>query len=160
MKKTTLSALALAAVLAGTARAGGQNDAGCGLGAQLFKDNRPTDQILAATTNGCFGTQTFGITTGTLGCTSGGIVKTDNEREVFVATNFRVLQVELAAGRGQYSDSLGALTGCKDPEAFRNFAKSRYPKILPSENTTPQELLHNLDQEIASDPTMVKTCRG
>jgi hypothetical protein len=149
--------LAAVTLLTSAARAGSQNDAGCGLGAQLFKDNRPVDQVLAATTNGTFGTQTFGITTGTLGCTSGGVLKSSKEREVFTATNFRVLEQELAAGSGQYEASLAALSGCK-AEPFSAFAKERYEKLLPSEKTTSRELLRNLDKEISSDPAMAKAC--
>src|SRR5205823_3826374 len=36
--------------------------AGCGLGSMLFGDQKGMIQILAATTNGTFGSQTFGIT--------------------------------------------------------------------------------------------------
>ena len=155
--KRTLFVLVAAAALALPAHAGNQNDAGCGLGAQLFKNDKPVDQVLAATTNGCFGTQTFGITTGTLGCTSGGMVKASREREVFTATNFRALEQELAAGSGQYEASLAALTGCK-ADAFASFAKARYEKLLPSAKTTSTELLNNLDKEISSDPAMAKAC--
>jgi hypothetical protein len=155
--KRTLFALAAVTLLTAAAHAAGQNDAGCGLGAQLFKDNRPVDQILAATTNGSFGTQTFGITTGTLGCSSGGLLKASNEREVFTATNLRVIEKEMASGSGQYEASLAALSGCKADE-FSAFAKARYEKLLPSEKTTSTELLKNLDKEISSDPAMAKAC--
>lgn len=155
--KRTLLALVTVAGLAAAASAASQNDAGCGLGTLLFKENRPADQVLAATTNGCFGTQTFGITTGTLGCTSGGLIKSAQERRVFTATNFRALEQELAAGSGQYEASLAALTGCK-AEAFSAFAKARYEKLIPSEKTTSTELLNNIDKEISSDPAMAKAC--
>ena len=154
--KRTLFALAAVTLLTAAASAG-QNDAGCGLGAQIFKENRPVDQILAATTNGSFGTQTFGITTGTLGCSSGGLIKASKEREVFTATNFRALEQELASGSGQYEASLAALTGCK-ADTFSAFAKARYEKLIPSEKTTSTELLNNLDKEILSDPAMAKAC--
>ena len=154
--KRTLLALAAVAVLSAGAHA--TNDAGCGLGAQLFKDNKPVDQILAATTNGSFGTQTFGITTGTLGCSSGGLIKTASlERQVFVATNIRTLELEMAKGQGEYVSSLAALSGCKAPE-FSAFAKTRYEKLFPSEKTTSTELLNNIDKEISSDPAMAKAC--
>ena len=42
--------------------------AGCGLGSMIFGDQKGAIQILAATTNSIFGTQTFGITTGTSNC--------------------------------------------------------------------------------------------
>lgn len=157
MMKRTLWTLAAVAVLAAAARAG-QNDAGCGLGAQLFKENKPVDQILAATTNGTVSNQTFGITTGTLGCTSGGLIKTASiERQVFVATNIRALGLEMAQGKGEYVSSLAALSGCRAPE-FSAFAKARYEKLFPSEKTTPSELLSNIDKEITSDPAMAKAC--
>src|SRR5580658_9609667 len=48
--------------------------AGCGLGSIVFGNKAGIVQIFAATTNGTFATQTFGITTGTSNCsdTSGG----------------------------------------------------------------------------------------
>jgi hypothetical protein len=155
--KRTLFVLAAATLLTVGAYANGHNDAGCGLGALVFKDNHPVDQILAHTTNTTTGTQTFGITTGTLGCSSGGLIKASKEREVFTATNFRALERELASGSGQYEASLAALTGCK-ADAFSAFAKARYEKLLPTEKTTPMELLNNLDKEISSDPAMAKAC--
>ena len=156
MKKTLL-ALGAVALLSGLSYAASSNDAGCGLGAQIFKDNEPVHQILASTTNGTVCSQTFGITTGTLGCSSGGLIKASKEREVFTATNLRALERELAAGQGQYLSSLAALSGCK-AEPFSAFAKARYEKLLPSATTSSNELLSNLDKEIAADPSMAKSC--
>ncbi|HYG66757.1 MAG TPA: DUF3015 family protein, partial [Anaeromyxobacteraceae bacterium] len=45
--------------------------AGCGLGSMAFGNTPGAVQILASTTNGLFGTQTFGITTGTSNCGEG-----------------------------------------------------------------------------------------
>lgn len=157
MKRTLMTLVAVAGLASLAHAAGGHLDAGCGLGSMLFIEDKPVHQILAATTNGSFGNQTFGITTGTLGCSSGGLIKASKEREVFTATNFRALEKELAAGSGQYSASLAAMSGCK-AEPFSAFAKARYEKILPSEKTSPSELLNNLDKEIASDPAMAKAC--
>src|SRR6266545_2071443 len=42
--------------------------AGCGLGSMLIGSKPGIVQIFAATTNGSFGTQTFGITSGTSNC--------------------------------------------------------------------------------------------
>ena len=142
MKRTLLAAAVLA--LAGAAHAGSQSDAGCGLGSMLFKEEKPVHQILAATTNGSFGNQTFGITTGTLGCTSGGLLKTSKEREVFTASNFRAIEREAAAGKGEHLAALGALSGYKAGE-FSAFAKANYEKLFPSDKTTPAELLRNID---------------
>ncbi len=155
--KRSLWMLVAVVGLASFAQAGGQNDAGCGLGAQLFKDNRPVDQILAATTNGTFGNQTFAITTGTLGCSSGGLIKSSREREVFTAANLRVLEREMAAGKGEYTASLAALSGCQTAP-FEAFAKSHYETLFPSANTTSTDFLIHLDQAIGSDASMAKAC--
>lgn len=46
---------------------------GCGLGFIVWRGERGVaPQILAVTTNGTFGTQTFGITSGTSGCDPNG----------------------------------------------------------------------------------------
>ena len=159
MMKRTLWLVAAALVLSTAAQAGGQNDAGCGLGSMLFKEQKPVHQILAATTNGCFGNQTFGITTGSLGCTSGGLIKSSKEREVFVATNLRVIERELAAGKGQYASSLASLSGCgAKSEEFLSLSKARYEKLFPSAKTGAVELIKNLDKEIAADSVLSKAC--
>lgn len=152
--------LAVAAVaLAGAAHAGGQNDAGCGLGSMLFKEDKPVHQIVAATTNGSFGNQTFGITTGTLGCSSGGLIKAGKEREVFVATNLRSLERELAAGKGQYASSLAALSGCSAaPEKFLSFSKANYEKIFTGADASAKTVLENLDRAMASDKALSQAC--
>src|SRR3954469_2639303 len=58
--------------------------AGCGLGSLIFGPvNSPGAQILAATTNSTFGSQTFGITSGTSNCVSGGVVALDRQQTAF-----------------------------------------------------------------------------
>lgn len=157
--KKTLWLLAAAMVLSTAAQASGQNDAGCGLGSMLFKEQKPVHQVLAATTNGCFGNQTFGITTGTLGCTSGGMIKSSKEREVFTATNIRAIEREMAAGKGQYVSSLAALSGCgAKSDEFGAMAKAKYEKLFPSASTGSAELLKNLDAEIKADASLSKAC--
>mgnify|MGYP003394433121 CR=1 FL=1 len=157
MKRLML--VATLAMVAGAARASGQNDAGCGLGSMLFKEQSPVHQIVAATTNGTSGNQTFGITTGTLGCTSGGLIKSSKEREVFTATNIRALERELAAGDGQYASALASLSGCGAKSgAFLSLAKTRYEKLFPNAQVGAAELLKNLDKEIAADASLSKAC--
>ena len=156
MKKTLFILIAVAGLASAAHAAGGSPDAGCGLGTMWFPENKPVHQLLASYTNGFV--QSFAITTGTSGCSSGGLIKTSLlERKVFVATNLRALEVEMAAGQGEYVSSLAALSGCKTPE-FSVFAKSRYEKLLPSEKTSSTELLDNLDRELATDPEMAKAC--
>ncbi len=157
--KYTLRALAAVLVLSAAAHAGDQNDAGCGLGSMLFREQKPVHQIVAATTNGTFGNQTFGITSGTLGCTSGGLIKASKEREVFVATNLRAIARELADGKGQYASVLAGLFGCGSHSAeFLALSQARYENIFPSARIGAVELIRNLDQAIAGDAALSKAC--
>src|SRR6202022_366645 len=82
--------------------AGNHPMAGCGLGYLLLsnKDNTKVTQVLGATTNGTFGTQTFGISSGTSGCTEDGAVKVAKAAEVYAEVNLDSLRREMAMGKG------------------------------------------------------------
>ena len=69
MKK--IFGLASAVVLTSASFAGSYGDAGCGFGSMIFGNQAGFMQVFAATTNGTSGSQTFGITTGTLNCGGG-----------------------------------------------------------------------------------------
>ena len=71
-------ALSLSAPVAVSAN--GYGAAGCGLGAIVFGSKPGMIQVLAATTNATFYSQTFGITTGTSEC-GGGAVKVQAEQK-------------------------------------------------------------------------------
>ena len=95
MKKGSLLVAAITFVPhLGFAASGNHPMAGCGLGYLLFsnKDNSKVTQILGGTTNGTFGSQTFGITSGTSGCTEDGAVKFAKEAEVFAEVNHEALK--------------------------------------------------------------------
>src|SRR5450755_2071456 len=84
--------------------------AGCGLGYLLLsnKDNEKSTQVLGATTNGTFGTQTFGISSGTSGCTQDGAVKMARATEVFADVNLASLRQEMATGQGDYVNTFAS----------------------------------------------------
>lgn len=161
MSKKFLLAVSAALLTAGAAFAGGQNDAGCGVGSLLFKDNTPGQQILAATTNGTFGNQTFGITSGTAGCGSGGVFKKASAaREAYFAVNFPSLKKDFAQGSGEYATTFAKLMGCKDAAvpAFLSFAKTQYQTVVPSAQTSSNEALRNLEAAVAANPSLAKAC--
>ena len=63
------------------------SSAGCGAGSILFEGQKgPVPQILAVTTNGSFGNQTFGITSGTLGCEKDGVVRSPTKVRMMVVS--------------------------------------------------------------------------
>lgn len=109
--------------------------AGCGLGSMLFGDQKGGIQILAATTNGTFGTQTFGITTGTSNCGEAAVGKTG--AKTFIEGNREALAKDAARGSGETIDTLTVLAGCKDARDVGAVLQKRFPVLFPE--STPVE---------------------
>src|SRR5688572_24436401 len=86
------------------AHADGYGTAGCGLGSILFGDKPGIIQVLAATTNGTFGTQTFGITTGTSNCED--TAASAQNTKAFVQANREAVAKDIARGSGETIASL------------------------------------------------------
>ena len=161
MKKQWIFGLLAGALFFATAAqaAGNHPMAGCGLAYMLFAkdDNSKGTQILAATTNGFFGAQIFGITSGTSGCTEDGMVSLEKELELFASINLNNLAEEMAKGSGEYVIAFAALLGAdeKTQPIFLNFFQERYEVLFPSEETTAIEMLEALKVELAKHPELI-----
>ncbi len=163
MKKLIMTgALVLSLVsFSGSAFAAGYGDAGCGLGSLAFgKDQGQGFQILASTTNGLFGTQTFGITTGTSNCNPVGLVKLEKEREEFAKNNYSTLVKEMAMGEGENLDTLAGLYGCSQGSQadFGSLVQANFSDIVKSDSTTSQQMLSSLKSEMSGHAVLSKSC--
>lgn len=130
---------------------------GCGAGTIIFKGQKGiVPQVLAATTNGSFGNQTFGMTTGTLGCTQDGVVKNEEKVYVFASANLDNLSQEMAQGQGEHLASLAALLGipAEHQTDFFTLTQAKYTAIFPTEKTTSGEMLVALNQEMSTHPNL------
>ena len=135
--------------------------AGCGLGSILFGPvNEPLPQVLAATTNGTFATQTFGISSGTSNCVSAGVVRAEREQAAFAELNFRDLKQNMAAGGGEYLRSFAMLLGCDESAkpSFYKMTQERFETIVPSESTVPIDLVFATKAEIRAHPDLARAC--
>lgn len=158
IKKLVLAAVVVALFpLSNTFAQGYGNGPGCGLGAMIFQGNKKiVHQVLAATTNGSFGNQTFGITSGTLGCTNDGIVKNEEKVNVFASVNFDSLSQEMAQGKGEHLASLASLMGVPADHraAFFSLTQEKYTSIFKTEQTTSTEMLGSLASEMSAHPDL------
>jgi hypothetical protein len=143
---TFITAAALPAMV--FAKSGNHPMSGCGLGYVLFgnTDNSKLMQIFAATTNGTSGNQTFGITSGTSGCTEDGAVKFVKEAELYAEVNLDTLRREMAAGAGESVQTFASLLGASEATrpAVVSLMKQNYAQLFPSSNTSSTELLSSL----------------
>ncbi len=106
-----------------TGEAGPYGMAGCGLGAVLFGDQPGKIQILAATSNGIVsGNQTFGMTTGTLGC---GDRNKFVKAQQFIEVNKVAVENDLARGGGETLSALSFVMQCQNAD-FSDRLKSNY----------------------------------
>lgn len=104
MKKIYLLSAIAAGVLTLSSNANAYDSTGCGLGSMAWRGQSGiVPQVLAATTNGSFGTQTFGISTGTSGCDPNGRVTGGTGRMLlaFLENNMEQFALEASAGQGE-----------------------------------------------------------
>jgi hypothetical protein len=113
--------------------AGRYGAAGCGLGSMAFGDQAGGVQILASTTNGLFGTQTFGITTGTSNC-GPSLFATGTKN--FVEANREAVAKDVARGQGEAIGALTQINACDDSRAVGAALQKNFATIFPSEDAS------------------------
>jgi hypothetical protein len=130
------------------------NDAGCGLGSIVISSNAKLLQLFAVTTNGTFGSQTFGITFGTSNCSARGIVQNEKQIQYFVEVNQQDIMREMAQGHGEKLSTLAALSGCASDiqiDAFSSKAQSMFNTIVPTSETSAVDFVSNLKSSSVAD---------
>ena len=125
--------------------------AGCGLGSLVFENQPGAVQILAATTNGTSGSQTFGITTGTSNCEPGLLASGTKN---FVDANREALAKDAARGEGEAVGAIAAINQCRDMKAVGAALQRDYSAIFPSEKTTNDEVTQAILKTLHSDPSL------
>lgn len=110
--------------------------AGCGLGSIVFGDKPGFVQVFAATTNGTFNSQTFGITFGTSNCGGGATASAKD----FIETNREALAKDAARGSGETVASLSTLAGCANPAAVGAALQQNYTTTFTSAKASNEEV--------------------
>ena len=127
---------------------------GCGLGKLAWADYKNqkniAPQVMMATTNGTFGSGTFGISSGTSGCTNDGQVMADQKTNMFAAMNFENLSQEMAQGKGEHLASLATLMGipADQHKAFFALTQERYTAMVEAGETSSVALVKALNDAV------------
>jgi len=135
---------------------------GCGLGKLAFGDFKNqkniAPQVLMATTNGTFGSTTFGISTGTSGCTNDGKVWAEYKTTLFAEINFENLSQEMAQGKGEHLASLATLMGVPAEHQAEFFAmtQERYTSLVQAGEASPVAMVKALNDAIATHPVLAQ----
>ena len=162
-KVLLLSVAVLLGMQAGLAMAANPDTGpGCGLGKLAWSDfphqKSIGPQVLMATTNGTFGTTTFGISSGTSGCTSDGKVWADQKTTMFAQLNFENLTQEMAQGQGEHLASLATLMGvpAEHQAAFFAMTQERYTSLVKTGEASPIAMVKAINDAIATHPVLAQ----
>lgn len=165
MKKVLMASLAVVfvAMQAGLVMAANPDTGpGCGLG-KLAWQNYPHQKVIGiqtmeATTNGLMGNQTFGITSGTSGCTNDGKFWAEQKVNAFASLNFENLAQDMAQGQGEHLASLATLMGIPAAQqpAFFTMTQEKYASLVAAGETSPLALVKALNEAVATNPMLAK----
>ncbi len=134
---------------------------GCGLGSILFGETESRGgQILAATTNGVYGNNTFGMSSGTSNCVpdrSGSSAAVKANMDKFVAANKESLANDIAKSNGETIVAISNIMGCKDSAYLGAKLQARYETIFASKEET--VVTENMMNTVATDRYLFENCK-
>ena len=136
MNKTLVASLMLGAAVMVSAPAYAIDSTGCGLGSMAWRGQSGIlPQVAAVTTNGTFGTQTFGITFGTSGCDPNGRVTGGTQKMglAFLENNLEQFAMDAAAGQGETLTTLAGIMNM-DEKTVAEKSYQHFAVLFPNEN--------------------------
>ena len=152
MKKIALFAATTALLFSGSAMA--EDSTGCGVGSMIFDGKSGVGpQVLAVTTNGSTGNQTFGISSGTLGCDQNGTISSSEKIGMFTGDNMEKLAMDMSRGEGEALATVADMLEVRseDRADFYAAAKANFARIYTSSDVTAGEVVANLNAVLAAD---------
>lgn len=149
--------LLVALIIPASAWAGNVGE--CGWGSKLFDGQKGiAPQVLAVTTNGTSGNQTFAITTGTSGCTQSGVVRSSWKTAMYLDSNMEKVARDMSVGQGESLESLASLMGVEEQDKglFFQTMKENFSVIFSSENVTSKQVVVSLRGVVAGNDELAK----
>lgn len=134
----------------------GYGMAGCGLGSMVFGDKPGMIQIVAATLNGIYGNQTFGITSGTSNCETP--ARAQRSAAFFITANRETIQKDIARGSGETLTSLSQILGCKNSDQVGMKLQQNYPAIFPNDKAPTDRVINSIMSTLKQDSDLGKSC--
>lgn len=157
MHKLALSAVL--AVLLSTASVAAQNVGKCGWGSKLFDGQRGiAPQVLAVTTNGTSGNQTFAITSGTSGCTQDGVVRSSWQTAAYIGKNMNKLARDISRGQGENLDTLVVLLEVEDQHrpVFVSTLQQNFSSIFGEPDADSKQVIASLKKVLEGQKELQK----
>jgi len=154
MKKVLTGLILLSA--SSTAMAVAPGGSGCGWGNMLFEGDSGATHFIASTTNGTSGNKTFGMTTGTNGCSTSGTLTYGGKS--MVSSIMGEFSEDVARGEGDALDTVAVIYGVdkQDRDTFAKVMHKNFATIFPSENVTADDMMASIEKVMKADATLAK----
>ncbi|MDH0732260.1 DUF3015 domain-containing protein [Pseudomonas sichuanensis] len=157
MKRILLGTLFAAVSINAMAEApGGPN---CGWGNMLFEGQRGTPaHFLASTTNGTSGNATFGMTSGTNGCSTKASLTYGGKSWFAMNGMMNELSEDMAKGQGEALTTYAVVLGVapEDRAHFAAVTHEHFQQIFSSADVTAETVHSNTLAVLKSDPQLAK----
>ncbi len=135
---------------------GGPN---CGWGNMMFEgQSGGGPHFLASTTNGTSGNQTFGMTSGTNGCSTDGTLTYGGDSMANAAEIMDEFSEDVARGYGEALNAMAVMIGVEqqDRSTFAQVMHENFATIFPSEDVTAEQALTAVNTIMKSDSRLTK----
>jgi len=155
MKKTIAGLVLISA--SSVANAGSAGGEGCGWGQALFEGQSGTaTHVLAGITNAITGNNTFGMTTGTNGCTTTGTLSYGGASVVSAIMN--EFSEDVARGEGDALNTVSVVYGveAQDRDTFAKVMHENFTTLFPSEDVTAEEMMASIEAVMKADADLSK----
>lgn len=133
--------------------------ANCGWGNLLFKGAKGIpSHVVAVTTNGTTGNNTFGITSGTNGCNASGRLTYGGRDMIQVSAILDEFSEDVARGHGDAMNTVAVLVGINhsDRAAFSEVMHENFALIFPNEAVTAEQAMLSVNDIMKSDSRLAK----
>jgi hypothetical protein len=139
------------------ANAGAAGGDGCGWGQALFEGKSgPGAHIMGATTNATSGNNTFGMTSGTNGCSTDGTLTYGGKN--VVSSIMDEFSEDVARGNGEALNTVAVVYGVdqQDRATFAKVMHENFTTLFPNENVTADDMMASIEKLMKSDATLNK----
>ena len=157
MKKVLIGALLLGTSSLAMAEAPGGPS--CGWGNMVFKGQSGIGpHFLASFTNGTSGNATFGMTTGTNGCSVNGTLTYGGKAMVNLSAIMDEFIEDAANGQGEAMTAMAVSMGVQpeDRAAFAQAVHSNFDSIFPTADVTAEQVYSSIVDVMKADARLAK----
>ncbi|MBL4900125.1 MAG: DUF3015 domain-containing protein [Colwellia sp.] len=156
MKKLLIASTLLMSTSVLADAPGSQN---CGWGNMLFQGQSGTpSHVLAATTNGSTGNNTFGMTFGSNGCSTKGTLTYGGKELIDVSMIMDEFSEDVARGDGEALTAVAVSLGVAEADRalFKATMHNNFDSIFPSENVTTEHVVSTMFTLMKNNKELVK----